>query len=102
MVEESIYTRLAEASKLLAEVDKLADSGIRVVVCALNGCLGAQDIAKQGRVTHFLVSHKLNQEPITRGKPSGFEFGNGKTGKAIVEEIQFDPLLVKSQSLTIR
>lgn len=102
MIDESINPRLTEASEPLAEVDILANGGVWVVVGALHGCLGTQDVADQGCVANFLICHKFDQESISRGEPSGFEIGNGEAGKTVMEEVQFNPLLVESHSLDSR
>ncbi len=100
--DEAVDARLAEASQPLAEVDELADGGVGVVVSALHGCLSTQDVAEQGRVANFLVGHELDQESVRGGEAGGFEVGDGEAGESVVEEVEFDPLLVESHGLDAR
>lgn len=102
MIEESVNPRLTETSEPLAEVEILADGGVRVVVGALHGCLGTEDVADQGGVADFLVCHKFDQESIGCSQSGGLKVGDGEAGETIMEEVQLDPLLVENQSLKRR
>lgn len=87
VLQEAVDTRLAEASELLAEVKELANGGIWVVVRALHRGCWAQDVAQQGRVADFLISHELNQESVLCGETCSLKFLNREAGEAVVEEV---------------
>lgn len=101
MVDESVNTRLTEASELLAKVDELSDGGVWVVVGALVWCFGAENVAEKGGVSHFLVGHELDEETVGSSQPGGLEIRHAEFGKTIVEQIELDVLLVQAQSLSM-
>lgn len=49
----------------------------------------------------FLVCHELNEEPVFGCQTGGLEVFDGEFGKTVVEEVEFDPFLVKSKSLVL-
>jgi hypothetical protein len=45
----------------------------------------------------LLIRHKLDQETILGGQPSGLKICDGESSKTVVEEIELNPLLVQSE-----
>jgi hypothetical protein len=99
VLQEPIHPRLAEARQLLAEINELADGGEGVLVLALLGPTALEDVGYEGCVPDFLFGHELDEVAVLGVESGGFEVLDGETSEAVVEEVEFDPLLVESQIL---
>jgi hypothetical protein len=97
MVEETIDARLSKTSQLLAEVKIFAHSGIRIVVCALNGSTDAKNVGDQCCMANFLICHELDQEAVLSRETSCLKIFGGKSCQAIMEQIELNPFLVQSE-----
>ena len=96
MSQEPVDTALTESCQLLAKVDVLADRVVRVVVGALRWRSCTEHVGDESRVANFLVCHEFEQETVLGCETCCFELCGTEASKAIVEQIQLDPLLVKS------
>lgn len=94
MIEKSVHPGFTEPSELLAKVHKLPHRGEWVTVRALLRRRRTQDVGYHGRVAHFLVGHELNQKPVLGIQPGRFKIFDGECGETVMEQIQFDPLLI--------
>lgn len=65
---------------------------------ALLGRIGTQHVGQQRCMTDFLFSHELEQEAILSSQASSLEIFHAVCGKAIVEEVKFDPFLVETNT----
>ena len=95
MIEKAVHTRLSESRELLAEVDILTDRGVGIIVGALLWCLCTKHIGDQRCVADFLVCHEFDEGAVFGGQACCLEVCDGEASKAIVEEVKFDPFLVK-------
>ncbi len=97
VVDEAPHTRLTPAGEDLVEVDKLAGVGERVVVGALRRRGLAEHVAQEGGVALLLLSHERDQRHVLRGETSGCPVLVGEGRNAVVEQVELNPLLVKTQ-----
>lgn len=58
----------------------------------------SEHVGEQGCVALLLLSHKLDQRAVLRSEASSQEVLLREGCKAVVEEIQLDPLLVQAES----
>ena len=97
MGEESVHARLAPAGELLAEVDVLLQVGHWVIVGALARGAWAKHVCQEGRVANFLLRHELQKISILCVETEGIEVIHGIGSQSVMEQIQFDPLLIQRQ-----
>ncbi len=101
MVDEAPNTRLAEAGQALHEVEPLADGIVWVIIVALLGGPFAKHIREQGCMIGFLICHEFDQGLVFRTKASREQIVLRESCKAIVEKVQFDPLLVQAYRFNV-
>jgi len=95
--EEAPDARLAPAGELLVEVDELADGAVRVVVGALGRSSLAEHVGQEGGVATLLLGHEGNVGAVLSSQTSVEEILCGEDGETVVEQVEFDPFLVKTQ-----
>jgi hypothetical protein len=61
------YAGLAVAGQFLAEIEELADGSVWVIVLALLGGFGAENVGDECCVSDLLVRHELDQETVFGG-----------------------------------
>lgn len=99
MSQEPIHTRLSKPRELLAEVQELVDGFVGIVVDALFGGAGTQDVGQHRCVADFLVGHVFDEEAVFGCQAGFFEVFDGEAREAIMEEVEFNVFLVQSESL---
>jgi hypothetical protein len=97
VVDETPDTRLTPAGKDLVEVDELADVGEGVVVGALRRGGVSEHIGQKGGVALLLLSHEGDQRAVLSSETSSYEVLIGEDGETVVEQVEFDPLLVETK-----
>lgn len=96
MVEER-GRREEESRYLLREVDELADGVEGIGVVALLRAVALQERLNERRVPDFLFCHKLKEVALLGVDACLVELVVGELREAIVEQVEFDPLLVERQ-----
>lgn len=96
MVEER-GRREEESRYLLREVDELADGVEGIGVVALLRAVALQERLNERRVHDFLLCHKLKEVALLGVDACLVELVVGELREAIVEQVEFDPLLVERQ-----
>lgn len=74
----------------------MAPEGIRTG--ALLGRIGTQHVGQQGGVANFLIRHEFEQETILSSQASSLEIFHAVCGKTVVEEVEFNPFLVETDT----
>lgn len=97
VLQESIDSRFTPSSELLTKVDKAFDVSEWVLVLTWLGRVDTEHVSDEGGVSDFLVGHELDEESVTSIETGGFEVLDREGSESVVEEIQFDQLLVKSE-----
>jgi len=95
--EEAPDARLAPAGELLVEVDELSDGAVRVVIGALGRSSLAEHVGQEGGVATLLLGHEGNVGAVLSSQTSVEEILCGEDGETVVEQVEFDPFLVKTQ-----
>lgn len=75
MIDETPDTGLSETSHALVEVEPFPDGVVWVVVDALLGCRLAEHVGQKGRMSSFLIGHKLDQRHLFGSDTGLEEFG---------------------------
>ena len=96
MVEER-GRREEESRYLLREVDELADGVEGIGVVALLRAVALQERLNVRRVPDFLLRHKVKEVALLGVDASFIELVIRELRKAIVEEVELNPLLVERQ-----
>ena len=98
MVDEAPDAGLSPAREALVEVDEFADGGEGIIIGALGWGSFTEHVGEQGRMANFLIGHEFDVGAVFGCEAGGEEVVFGENREAVVEEVEFDPFLIKTES----